>query len=63
MIKAELSDAECKYLQEITDREVTRLEPKINADCSEKDRNRYHCASGIFNLLTTEWAKKVEQES
>jgi len=51
MIKVELSDAECRYIQELVSREVKRLEPKINAECSNANRNRYHCASGISTML------------
>jgi hypothetical protein len=52
MIKVELSDAECMYLQELVSREVKRLEPRINAGSSNANRNRYHCASGISTMLS-----------
>jgi hypothetical protein len=52
MIKVELSDAECRYLQELISKEVKRLEPKISAECSDTNRNRYHCAAGISSVLS-----------
>ena len=58
MIKVELSDAECRYIQELVSREVKRLEPKINAECSNANRNRYHCASGISTMLSN--IKKIK---
>lgn len=59
MITVELSDAECRYIQEFVNKEVKRLEPKINAECSDINRSRYHCASGISIVLSAAFTAKI----
>ena len=54
MVTIELSDAEARYIEELVNKEVKRLEPKIKAECSETDRHSYHCASGVYAVLAAE---------
>ena len=54
MITIELSDAEARYVKELVSKEAKRLGSKITAECSERDRHNYHCASGVYAVLAAE---------
>jgi len=63
MITIELSDAEARYVKELVSKEAKRLEPKITAECSERDRHNYHCASGVYAALEQDEPSEKENRA